>query len=88
MAKHSFSVSFTGPPHETVAKARGAIEKFGGTLNGDVTKGDFVASTPAGKIKGTYDVQGQTITMNITDKPFIVPASAIEAQVRHFLSGG
>lgn len=87
MAKHSFTVSFTGPAHETLAKAKGAIEKFGGTFAGDAEKGDLVAATPAGKVKGTYRVVRQTITMDITDKPFVVPASAIEAQVRKFLGG-
>jgi hypothetical protein len=87
MAKHSFSVGFMGTPVETVAKAKAAIEKFGGTFTGDATKGDLVASTPAGKVKGSYSVEGQTITINITDKPFIVPWSMIEAQIRKFLSG-
>jgi hypothetical protein len=87
MAKHSFSVTFTGTADETVAKARGAIEKFGGTFDGDTSRGNLVASTPAGKVKGTYQVQGQTITIDIIDKPFVVPASVIEAQIRKFLSG-
>lgn len=85
MAKHSFSVTFTGSAEETVAKARQAIEKSGGTFNGDATKGELVASTPAGKVKGNYRVEGQNLVMDITDKPFVVPGSAIEAQVRKFL---
>lgn len=86
MAKHSFTVSFTGTANETVSKAKGAIEKSGGTFAGDDTKGDLVASTPAGKVKGCYRVQGQNITIDITDKPFVVPASVIEGQIRKFLA--
>lgn len=85
MAKHSFDVTFAGAPEDTIAKARAGIEKRGGTFTGDVTKGDLVAVTPAGKVKGNYRVSGQTITIEITDKPFVVPASVIEAQVRKFL---
>jgi hypothetical protein len=85
MAAHSFSVTFTGPALDTLTKARSAIEKQGGTLKGDDAKGDFVVSTPAGKVKGTYAISGQTFTLNITDKPFIVPMSAIETQVRKFV---
>ncbi len=81
----SFSVSFTGPATDTLAKARGAIEGAGGTFNGDDAKGDFIVQTPAGKVKGTYAISGQTFTVNVTDKPFIVPASAIESQVRKFV---
>jgi hypothetical protein len=88
MAKHSFSVGITGSADETLAKARRALEKFGGSLEGDSEKGELSAATPAGKVKGTYRVEGQTITIDITDKPFIVPASTIEAQVRKFLSEG
>jgi len=85
MAKHSFSANFTGTANETVAKAKGAIEKANGTFNGDDNKGDFVVPTPAGKVKGTYNIKGQSFDVDITDKPFIVPGSAIEAQVRKFL---
>ena len=86
MSKHSFQVTFAGAPQDTIAKARAGIEKQGGTFTGDTTKGDLVAVTPAGKVKGNYRVEGQTITMEITDKPFIVPASVIEGQVRKFLA--
>lgn len=87
MAKHSFSVSFTGTADETVAKAKASIEKFGGTFTGDASNGDLVASTPAGKVKGSYTVAGQTITITITDKPFVVPVSVIEDRIRKFLLG-
>lgn len=86
MATHSFSVTFTGPAQETLAKARTAIEKGGGTFGGDDAKGDFVVHTPAGKVKGTYTIEGQSFTLNVTDKPFLVPMSAIEGQVRKFVA--
>jgi hypothetical protein len=86
MSNHSFSASFTGSAHETVAKVRGAIEKADGKLNGDDERGDFVVPTPAGKVTGTYAVAGQALEVDITDKPFIVPASTIEGQVRKFLA--
>jgi len=86
MAKHSFSANFTGTPQDTVAKVKGAIEKAGGKFNGDHDKGDFSVATPAGTVKGTYTVAGQDLQVQITDKPFIVPGSTIEAQVRKFLA--
>lgn len=85
MAKHSFSADFTGPATDTVAKARAAIEKAGGKFNGDDKKGDFTVPTPAGTVKGTYAVTGQAFGVEITDKPFILPGSTIEGQVRKFL---
>lgn len=88
MAKHSFSVQFNGSANDTVAKARTAIEKAGGQLRGDQSKGDFSVPTPAGVVKGNYAISGQTFSVDITDKPFIVPGSAIEGQVRKFLAQG
>lgn len=85
MAKHSFSVDFSGAALDVVAKARGAIEKAGGKFNGDEKKGDFSVPTPAGTVKGVYAITGQKFGVDITDKPFIVPGSAIESQVRKYL---
>jgi len=86
MAKHSFSADFTGSAQDTTSKAKGAIEKAGGKFNGDHNKGDFSVPTPAGAVKGNYTITGQTFAVVITDKPFIVPGSAIESQVRKFLA--
>jgi hypothetical protein len=85
MAKHSFSVDFSGSAQDVVAKAKGAIEKAGGKFSGDEKKGDFSVPTPAGTVKGLYNIAGQKFAVDITDKPFIVPGSAIENQVRKFL---
>lgn len=86
MAKHSFSVQFPGAAADFVAKAKGVIEKNRGTLTGNTDRGDFSVPTPAGTVKGAYTITGQSFTIDITDKPFIVPGSAIEAQVRKFLT--
>ncbi|MGK4006266.1 hypothetical protein WMF31_26845 [Sorangium sp. So ce1036] len=85
MAKHSFSVPFSGSAPEIVAKARAAIEKAGGQFNGTDGNGDFTVPTPAGAVKGTYSIAAQSFSVDITDKPFLVPGSAIESQVRKFL---
>lgn len=88
MAKHSFSAEFTGSAQDTTAKAKAAIEKAGGVLQGDHSNGDFSVPTPAGTVKGNYTITGQQFAVVITDKPFIVPGSVIEGQVRKFLAEG
>ncbi|WP_437592386.1 hypothetical protein [Sorangium sp. So ce1000] len=85
MAKHSFSVPFSGSSQDIIAKAKAAIEKAGGQFNGDEGKGGFSVPTPAGTVKGTYAISAQTFAVDITDKPFIMPGAAIESQVRKFL---
>jgi hypothetical protein len=85
MAKHSFSVPFPGSSQDIVAKAKTAIEKAGGKFNGTEQSGDFTVPTPAGTVKGTYKIASQSFSVDITDKPFIVPGSVIESEVRKFL---
>jgi hypothetical protein len=85
MAKHRFLATFEGPAHETLAKAKGAIEKAGGRFDGDEKEGKFTVPTPAGKVKGKYAVTGQSFTVKITDKPFLVPRSAIERRLHELL---
>ena len=86
MAKHSFSIDFPGAAQDIVAKAKGAIEKASGKFVGDEKKGEFSVPTPAGTVKGIYTITAQKFAIDITDKPFVVPGSAIESQVRSFLS--
>ena len=85
MANHTFQVTFQGTADAMVAKAKAGIQGQGGTFTGDASQGNLVAHTPAGKVKGNYRVAGQIISFEITDKPFVVPASVIEAQVRKFI---
>jgi hypothetical protein len=85
MANHSFSATFTGSAADVVAKARAAIENAGGTANGDDGAGGFSVPTPLGTVTGLYTVSGQSFSVEITDKPFLLPESAIEAKVRGFL---
>ena len=83
---NSFSATFTGSATDVVAKAKGAIEKAGGTFDGDDSAGVFTVTTPLGAVKGTYKVVAPSFTVVITDKPFLLPASTIESQVRQFLA--
>lgn len=78
-----FSISFTGEPTVVLAKAKKAVESQGGNFNGDTNQGDFLVSVFGNKIIGNYTVTEQTLNVNITDKPFMVPCSAIEG----FLKG-
>lgn len=78
-----FSIPFAGDAEAILAKARGAVQSQGGNFNGDVNNGEFNVSVFGNKIVGNYAVSGQTLNITITDKPFMVPCSAIES----FLKG-
>jgi hypothetical protein len=78
-----FSIPFTGDPETVLAKAKSAVQSQGGNFGGDVNSGSFDVSVFGNKIAGNYTVSGQTLNINITDKPFMVPCTAIES----FLKG-
>lgn len=78
-----FSIPFSGDAESILAKARSAVQSQGGDFTGDTSSGDFNVSVFGNKIVGNYAVSGQTLNINITDKPFMVPCSAIES----FLKG-
>lgn len=78
-----FSISFSGDAESILSKARGAVQSQGGNFDGNKDNGNFDVSVFGNKIVGNYTVSGQTMNISITDKPFMVPCSAIES----FLKG-
>jgi len=82
----AFSLPFSGSPDEVLGKARKAVEGQGGTFSGDANRGDFQVSVFGNKIVGDYTVSGQNLQINITDKPFMVPCSAIESFLKNQLA--
>lgn len=78
-----FSLPFSGSAEDVLAKAKKAVQNQGGSFNGDTAGGDFTVSVFGNKIAGNYTVSGQTLNINITDKPFMVPCSAIEGFLKN-----
>jgi hypothetical protein len=74
-----FSIPFSGDPQTVLGKARSAVQSQGGNFSGDTNTGEFTVSVFGNKIVGNYSVSGQTLHINITDKPFMVPCTAIES---------
>jgi hypothetical protein len=76
-----YNFSFEKPQDITVAvrTVRSGIENKGGTFNGNERQGSFMASG----ISGQYNVS-DFVNVTITEKPFIVPNSLIEKEVKNF----
>jgi hypothetical protein len=77
MSKCNFSISFTGTPEDVYNKAKAAVEKQGGTFDGDSSGGNFSISV-FGTISGSYSVSGNQLNITIEDKPIMIPCAAIE----------
>jgi hypothetical protein len=74
----NFSINFSGGADAALGKARSAVEGQGGRFNGDTNSGDFEVTVFGNKVAGNYTVAGNELNVNITDKPFLLPCSAIE----------
>jgi hypothetical protein len=77
MAKCNFSIDFSGSAEDVFGRAKAAVEKQGGTFNGDANSGNFSINV-FGNISGTYTVSGQQLQIAIEDKPMMIPCTAIE----------
>ncbi|GAB4484300.1 MAG: hypothetical protein OHK006_08260 [Thermodesulfovibrionales bacterium] len=82
---HSFTVMLTKDLESVLRHAEALITGNGGRFEGDTSKGTFQGRTVAGVIKGAYSAAtAKEITITITDKPFIVPYSMIETEIRKY----
>ena len=75
----NFSIPFVGEPVNIMNKAKSAVESQGGNFTGDTNAGNFDVSVFGNSITGSYTVSGQNLDVTITDKPFLIPCSAIES---------
>jgi hypothetical protein len=86
MGTCNFSIPFSGNAEIVLTKAKAAIESQQGVFTGDANSGRFSVSVFGNSIKGSYRVNGQSLNITITDKPFIVPCSTIESLLRSKIS--
>ncbi len=78
----TFSVNVTEDPNTLVTRAEKVATENGAVFRGDTTSGSFSGRG----VRGTYQIQGRTVTVTITDKPLFVPWGVVESMVRGFFS--
>jgi hypothetical protein len=77
----NFSIPFSGDAVSLMKRAQQEIESSGGAFSGDASQGNFQAKTPLGSIQGNYQIQDQTISLNITKKPFLLSCKRIQKEL-------
>lgn len=87
MAVCRFEFEFTVSGETLVERIRTHVHKVGGSFVGSASDGSFHLPTPVGEFKGYYQVSGRVILLEVTDKPFFVPCSAIESTLRDYVKG-
>jgi hypothetical protein len=80
MARRSFSIDTSEDPNTLVDRARRLAAQNNALLEGDASSGRFSGRG----IEGIYDIEGTTVTVTITDKPFFLPWEYVESRVREF----
>jgi hypothetical protein len=76
----TFSVDIMKNPDTLVSEARQVAEENDATFKGDRNSGSFSGNG----VEGSYDVEGEDLTVTITDKPTLAPRSTVESRVRAF----
>ncbi len=84
MACH-FTLPFTGAATALFNKLQSGIEGQGGMITGDAVAGSFLIPSPVGQINGSYRIASNIITVDISDKPFLLGCKTIESFVRDFI---
>ena len=87
MAACNFSIPFSGEATSVLAKAKAAVQKQGGTFDGDTNSGSFSVSVFGNAIAGSYTVAASNMNIVIDSKPFLVPCSAIEGFLKSQIAG-
>ena len=84
---HSFNIRLEKEISDVLKNVDSEIRGSGGSFDGDVQKGYFAGKTAVGTIRGEYrSLSSSEIEITITEKPFIVPYSLIEAEIRKYFS--
>ena len=73
------------PIDEVYQIALREIERFGATYKGDMNGGSFKLEVLGMQFKGDIQVEGNSIVVNLTDKPLLVPCSVIESSVKAYV---
>ena len=78
MSACNFSIPFTKSVTEILLKAKRTVESQGGNFTGDENEGQFNVTIFGNSVVGSYLVNGESLNIDITEKPFLVPCSMIE----------
>lgn len=81
MSECRFQFRFPGSATALTEKIQAKMTASGGQFDGSPADGNFSLPTPVGTFVGSYTIDKNTIWVEVSDKPFFVPCSAIEAKL-------
>ena len=83
MAKgRTFTINTNKDPQTLVQQARQVAKENDATFKGDTNSGSF-----SGKgVEGSYEVEGNTVKVTVTDKPTLASWKKVESKMQEFFS--
>ena len=85
--KHSFIVKLKDEVSSILSRMKSIITGKGGSFEGNKECGSFEGESVFGTIKGEYrSISVNEIEIIIDDKPFVMPYSWIESEIKKYLS--
>src|SRR5215216_7553574 len=78
----TFTINSSKDPQTLVEEARKAAEENNATFEGNTNSGSF-----SGKgVEGSYEVEGSTVHVTVTDKPRLAPWSKVKSKLEEFFN--
>jgi hypothetical protein len=78
-----FDVEFSGSGQDLFNKVSTLVHQHSGTISGGPSGGSFsVPASVFGTIAGTFSISGQTCTVHITKRSFVLPCGTIESFIK------
>jgi len=72
-----FTVTYPGDKSQLLNKIKNTVGDKG-KVAGDEQQGSFEGDTPVGSFAGNYTIEGDSINITITKKPFLVSTGMIK----------
>lgn len=76
----TFEIQTNKDPDTFMAEAKEIARENDATLTGDARSGTFSGMG----VEGSYEVEGKTVRITITEKPWLLPWALVESTVRGF----
>ena len=82
----NFTFEYTAPKDKMVSKLSSAILGQKGSFQGNESGGNFSFSAMGFAFSGNYSINGDQVSVEITDKPFLVSCSKIESEIKKYIA--
>jgi hypothetical protein len=76
----TFSINTNKDPQTLVQQAKSVAEENNATFKGDTNSGSFSGSG----VEGSYEIEGNTVHVTVTDKPKLATWSKVESKMNEF----